>query len=80
MELNDKNFQETLTNNAGIPTLVYFGADWCGPCKVMKPIIAELEIEFAEQYLFAKIDVDESPETTSNFGIRNIPAMLIIKY
>ena len=78
MELDDSNFEDVVMN-AEIPSLVYFGATWCGPCKVMKPLIDDLELDMGEQFQFAKIDIDESNTTAAKFGIRNIPTMLLIK-
>ena len=60
-------------------TLVDFYATWCGPCKMMLPIVEEISEEFAGKITVAKVDVDGSPSTAAKFGIRNIPTILFFK-
>lgn len=78
ISVNDSNFEETVLQ-AGLPVLVDFWAEWCGPCKMMLPIIEEVSNEYDGKIIVAKVDVDSSPATAARFGIRNIPTMLFFK-
>lgn len=60
-------------------TLVLFSAEWCGPCKVLKPNIEKVEEEFQMEYKFVKADVSENEENTKKFGIKNVPTVVLIK-
>ena len=61
------------------PTLVDFWADWCGPCKMIAPVVEELAAEYDGQIGFAKLDVDANPNTAMQYGVRSIPTLLIFK-
>lgn len=74
--LNDANFQEEI--NQGV-TLVDFYADWCGPCKMIAPIVEELAMELNGKAKIAKLDIDSSQETTSNMGVTSIPTLILFK-
>lgn len=78
ISVNDSNFEETVLQ-AGLPVLVDFWAEWCGPCKMMLPIIEEVSAEYDGKIIVAKVDVDSSPATAARFGIRNIPTILFFK-
>src|SRR5881396_2390740 len=77
LELNDTNFSETI--NSDKPVLVDFWAQWCGPCLVMGPMIEELAKEYEGKAVVAKLDVDYNPAVSQQYGIRNIPTILIFK-
>ena len=75
---NDGNFnQEVLQSD--IPVLVDFYADWCGPCKMMSPVIDQISNEYAGRIKVGKINVDESPNTSSQYRVMSIPTILFIK-
>ncbi len=78
ISVNDSNFEETVLQ-AGLPVLVDFWAEWCGPCKMMLPIVEEVSKEYEGKLIVAKVDVDSSPATAARFGIRNIPTILFFK-
>ena len=73
--LNDQNFDQNVKDGV---TLVDFYADWCGPCKMIAPIIDELSTE-VESATVAKVDVDASPEIAAKYGIRSIPLVILFK-
>lgn len=74
----DENFnQEALASN--IPVLVDFYADWCGPCKMLAPIIETLATEYEGKIKIGKLNVDNAPNTAQNYGIMSIPTLLYIK-
>jgi thioredoxin len=78
LEVNDSNFDETVINSDK-PVIVDFWAEWCGPCRMVAPIIEEISNEFEGKVLVAKCDVDSSPGVAAKFGIRNIPTILFFK-
>ncbi|WP_067618630.1 thioredoxin [Alicyclobacillus acidiphilus] len=74
-KVTDANFQETIRGDK--PVLVDFWATWCGPCKMMAPVLEELSEEHGDKLEVVKLDVDENPETTAQFGIMSIPTMIL---
>jgi thioredoxin 1 len=72
------NFQEVVLNSDK-PVLVDFWAEWCGPCKMIGPLIEELSTEMDGQAVIGKLNVDENPDIAANYGIRSIPTLLIFK-
>jgi thioredoxin 1 len=75
-ELTDQNFAERIETGV---TVVDFWAEWCGPCRMIAPIIEELSVEYKEKALIGKLNVDENPEVSIKYGIRSIPTILVLK-
>jgi thioredoxin 1 len=72
----DQNF--TTDTNEGV-VLVDFWAPWCGPCKMIAPVLEELDTEIGETAKIVKVDVDENPETAGKFGVMSIPTLIVLK-
>jgi thioredoxin 1 len=75
--ITDTTFDELL--KSGKPMVVDFWAEWCGPCKMIGPIVEELAHEYEDKVIIGKLDVDENNDITTRFGIRNIPTILFFK-
>ncbi len=78
LELNDSNFEE-LVLKSDKPVLVDFWAEWCGPCRMVGPIVEELAKDFDGKAVIGKLNVDENMSVSAQFGIRNIPTLLVFK-
>ena len=78
LEVNDNNFEEVVIKSS-IPVLVDFWAEWCGPCRMIAPIVEEIGEQFAGKALVVKCDVDSSPNVAAKYSIRNIPTVLFFK-
>jgi thioredoxin 1 len=78
LEVTDKDFQEKVLESDK-PVLVDFWAAWCGPCRMVGPIIDELSTEYEGKALVAKLDVDQNQEFAAKYGVRNIPTVLLFK-
>jgi thioredoxin 1 len=76
--LTDDNFSDEVLN-AELPVLVDFWASWCGPCRMIAPIVEELSGEYEGKAKVCKLDVDVAQKTAAEFGIRSIPTLLIFK-
>lgn len=77
-ELTDSNFKG-LVLNSDKPVIVDFWAVWCGPCRIVGPIVQEIGDEYSGQVLVGKVDVDHNPAVARKYGIRNIPTLLFFK-
>ena len=78
IELTDANFEEKVLKSDK-PVLVDFWAEWCGPCRMVGPIVEELHKEYEGKAVVGKVNVDHNPEVSAKFGIRNIPTVLFFK-
>ncbi len=78
LEITDSSFQE-LVLNSDKPVLVDFWAVWCGPCRMLGPIIEEVAQDFEGKAVVGKVDVDNNQQVSVDYGIRNIPTVLIFK-
>jgi thioredoxin 1 len=78
LEVTDSTF-ETDVLQADEPTLVDFWAAWCGPCKMVAPVVEEIAAEYSEQLQVAKMDVDSNRDTPAQYGIQGIPTLILFK-
>ena len=76
VEITDATFEEEVVKS-DTPVVVDFWAEWCGPCKMIAPLVEELAGEYDGKVKFTKLDVDSNPQTPMQFGIRGIPTLLI---
>ncbi|MBT6809265.1 MAG: thioredoxin [Flavobacteriales bacterium] len=78
LELTDGNFKENVLDSDKV-VLVDFWATWCGPCRMIAPIVEELHTELEGKAVIGKVNVDENSEASANYGVRNIPTLLVFK-
>ncbi|MEO0446341.1 MAG: thioredoxin [Verrucomicrobiota bacterium] len=78
LELNDQNFEQEVINSE-IPVLVDFWAEWCGPCKMIAPLLEEIASETEGTYKVGKVDIDTNQELAAKFQVRSIPTLLFFK-
>jgi len=78
MQVTDENFDTEIVK-ADIPAMVDFWAEWCGPCRMVGPVVEELANTYKGKIKIAKMDVDKNRQTPAKFGIRNIPTLILFK-
>jgi len=78
LQVSDDSFEADVLA-AGTPVLVDFWAEWCGPCKMIAPILADVAVEYAGKVTIAKVNIDQNPNTPPKFNIRGIPTLLLFK-
>ena len=78
VKVNDENF-DTEVLKSSKPIVVDFWAEWCGPCKMIGPILEEISDEMKDQVVIAKHNIDQEPNTPTKYGIKGIPTMLLFK-
>lgn len=76
--VDDNSFESEVTQ-AETPVLVDFYAEWCGPCKMLGPIVEEVSADYVGKVKFVKVNVDNSPESAQKYGVRGIPTLIIFK-
>ncbi|MCK5002320.1 MAG: thioredoxin TrxA [Gammaproteobacteria bacterium] len=76
--VTDDSFEQEVLNS-DIPVLVDYWAEWCGPCKMIAPILEEIVGDYADKVKIAKLNIDENPNTPPKFGIRGIPTLMLFK-
>ncbi|HJU53175.1 MAG TPA: thioredoxin [Pyrinomonadaceae bacterium] len=77
--VTDATFASEVLEARGVPILVDYWAEWCGPCRMVAPVLDELAAESQGRYRIAKLNIDENPRTAAQYNIRSIPTMLVFK-
>ena len=77
LAINQTNFEEVMAS--GKPVVIDFWAEWCGPCRMIAPIVDELAAEYGDKVVIGKCNVEENDEITTKYGVRNIPTIIFLK-
>lgn len=77
-QIKDNEFESEVINSE-LPVLIDFWAEWCGPCRMLSPILEKISEEMGNKIKIVKMNIDENPETPSKFGVRSIPTMMLFK-
>jgi thioredoxin 1 len=78
IHVSDSSFEQDVLKSS-VPVLLDFWAEWCGPCKMIAPILDQIATEYAGKVLVAKMNVDENPKTPMKFNVRGIPTLILFK-
>lgn len=78
IHLSDASFEEQVLQSQ-LPVLVDYWAEWCGPCKMIAPILEDISTEYAERLVVAKLNIDDNQQTPPKYGIRGIPTLMLFK-
>ncbi len=78
VDISDNQFQEEVIE-ANVPVLVDFWASWCGPCRMVAPVLEEMAQEYQDRLKVVKVNVDENPDTASRYSVMSIPTMILFK-
>ena len=78
VHVSDQSFEQEVLNSE-VPVLIDYWAEWCGPCKMIAPVLEELAAEYGDKLKIAKLNIDENPETPPKYGIRGIPTLMLFK-
>ncbi|WP_198243216.1 thioredoxin TrxA [methane-oxidizing endosymbiont of Gigantopelta aegis] len=78
LHVSDADFNDKVLN-ASEPVLVDYWAEWCGPCKMIAPVLDEIAEEYKGKLIVAKLNIDENPETPQHYGVRGIPTLMLYK-
>lgn len=78
VQISDSSFEQDVLRADG-PVLVDFWAEWCGPCKMIAPVLEEIADEYAGKLKVAKLNIDSNPDTAPKYGVRGIPTLIIFK-
>jgi thioredoxin 1 len=79
LEFSDSNFEQEVLNSGDTPVLVDFWAEWCGPCRMIGPLVEELATEYDGKAKIGKMNIDNNPNTPTKYGVRSIPTLLVFK-